>query len=88
VQARRGITNFNISVAATDAFMEALAADGEYDLIKPAHRPGRGPAGRPPGLDRIVRAAWRTGDPGMIFLDRINRSPANPTPDLGIDRGD
>ncbi|HEU4438893.1 MAG TPA: hypothetical protein VFT36_06565, partial [Methylomirabilota bacterium] len=34
--------------------------------------------------DRIVHAAWRTGDPGMIFIDRINRSPANPTPELGL----
>jgi ribonucleoside-diphosphate reductase alpha chain len=35
-------------------------------------------------FDRIVRAAWRTGDPGMIFIDRINRSPANPTPDVAL----
>ena len=79
-----GITNFNISVAATDAFMEALAADGEYDLINP--RTGQ-VAGRLRARDvwaRIVRAAWHTGDPGMIFIDRINRSPANPTPDLGL----
>ena len=33
-------------------------------------------------FDRIVRAAWRTGDPGMIFIDRINQSPANPTPEV------
>src|SRR5947207_3628580 len=32
---------------------------------------------------RMVSAAWRTGDPGMVFIDRINASPANPTPDLG-----
>ena len=79
-----GITNFNISVAATDAFMEALAADGEYDLINP--RTGQ-VAGRLRARDvfsRIVRAAWRTGDPGMVFIDRINRSPANPTPDVGL----
>jgi ribonucleoside-diphosphate reductase alpha chain len=79
-----GITNFNISVAATDAFMEALAADGEYDLINPRTGQVAGRLGARLVWDRIVRAAWRTGDPGMIFLDRINRSPANPTPDLGL----
>jgi len=79
-----GITNFNISVAATDAFMEALAADGEYDLINPRTGQVAGKLRARDVWDRIVRAAWRTGDPGMIFLDRINRSPANPTPDLGL----
>ena len=79
-----GITNFNISVAATDAFMEALAADGEYDLINPRTGQVAGQLRARDVWDRIVRAAWRTGDPGMIFLDRINRSPANPTPDLGL----
>ncbi len=79
-----GITNFNISVGATDAFMEALAADGEYDLINPRTGQVAGRLRARLVWDRIVRAAWRTGDPGMIFLDRINRSPANPTPDLGL----
>ena len=79
-----GITNFNISVAATDAFMEALAADGAYDLINPRTGQVAGQLRAREVWDRIVRAAWRTGDPGMIFLDRINRSPANPTPDLGL----
>ncbi len=79
-----GITNFNISVAATDAFMDALAADGEYDLINPRTGQVAGRLRARDVWDRIVRAAWRTGDPGMIFLDRINRSPANPTPDLGL----
>ncbi len=79
-----GITNFNISVAATDAFMAALARGGDYELVNP--RTGL-PAGRLSArevFDRIVRAAWRTGDPGMIFLDRINASAANPTPELGL----
>jgi ribonucleoside-diphosphate reductase alpha chain len=79
-----GITNFNISVAATDAFMDAVAADGEYDLINPRTGQVAGRLRAREVWDRIVRAAWRTGDPGMIFLDRINRSPANPTPDLGL----
>ena len=78
-----GITNFNISVAATDRFMDALEKGEEYDLINP--RTGL-PAGRLSAkevFERIVRAAWRTGDPGMVFIDRINASPANPTPALG-----
>jgi ribonucleoside-diphosphate reductase alpha chain len=79
-----GITNFNISVAATDAFMEALAADGEYDLINPRTGQVTGRLRAREVFGRIVRAAWRTGDPGMIFIDRINRSPANPTPDVGL----
>ncbi|HZP38223.1 MAG TPA: vitamin B12-dependent ribonucleotide reductase [Methylomirabilota bacterium] len=79
-----GITNFNISVAATDAFMEALAADGEYDLINPRTGQVTGRLRARDVFSRIVRAAWRTGDPGMVFIDRINRSPANPTPELGL----
>jgi ribonucleoside-diphosphate reductase alpha chain len=79
-----GITNFNISVAATDAFMDALARDGEYDLINPRTGEATGRLGASEVFARIVRAAWRTGDPGMIFIDRINRSPANPTPELGL----
>src|SRR6185295_5178311 len=79
-----GITNFNISVAATDAYMEALAADGEYDLINPRTGQVTGRLRARDVFARIVRAAWRTGDPGMVFIDRINRSPANPTPDLGL----
>jgi ribonucleoside-diphosphate reductase alpha chain len=77
-----GITNFNISVAATDAFMEALAAGGDYDLVNPRTGLAAGRLSAREVFDRIVRAAWRTGDPGLVFIDRINRSPANPTPDL------
>ncbi len=79
-----GITNFNISVAATDRFMEALAAGEEYDLIDPHTRRVTGRLDAREVFDRIVRAAWRTGDPGMVFIDRINASPANPTPEVGM----
>jgi ribonucleoside-diphosphate reductase alpha chain len=79
-----GITNFNVSVAATDQFMEALAADGAYELINPRTGQVTGRLRAREVFGRIVRAAWRTGDPGMIFIDRINRSPANPTPDVGL----
>src|SRR5437879_8920338 len=79
-----GITNFNISVAATDRFMDALASGGEYDLINPHSGAVTGRLSAKEVFDRIVRAAWRTGDPGMVFIDRINASPANPTPCIGV----
>jgi ribonucleoside-diphosphate reductase alpha chain len=79
-----GITNFNISVAATDTFMDALAAGTEYDLINPHTGQPTGQLSAKEVFDRIVRAAWRTGDPGMVFIDRINASPANPTPEIGM----
>src|SRR5436305_10016243 len=79
-----GITNFNISVAATDTFMDALAAGAEYDLINPHTGAVTGRLSAKEVFERIVRAAWRTGDPGMVFIDRINASPANPTPELGM----
>jgi ribonucleoside-diphosphate reductase alpha chain len=78
-----GITNFNISVAATDTFMEALARGEEYDLINPHTKKVVGRLSAKEVFDRMVQAAWRTGDPGMVFIDRINASPANPTPGLG-----
>ncbi|HVG78525.1 MAG TPA: vitamin B12-dependent ribonucleotide reductase [Patescibacteria group bacterium] len=78
-----GITNFNISVAVTDAFMDALAKGADYDLINPHSGEVTQRLSAREVFDRIVRAAWRTGDPGMVFIDRINASPANPTPELG-----
>jgi ribonucleoside-diphosphate reductase alpha chain len=78
-----GITNFNISVAATNAFMEALERGEEYDLVNPRRGEVVGRLSAPEVFRRIVAAAWRTGDPGMVFIDRINASPANPTPEIG-----
>jgi ribonucleoside-diphosphate reductase alpha chain len=78
-----GITNFNISVAATDAFMDALAKGEDYDLVNPHTGRVVTRLSAREVFDRIVRAAWRTGDPGMVFIDRINASPANPTPEIG-----
>jgi len=78
-----GLDNFNISVAITDAFMTTLEEDGEYELVDPHY----GPTGRKlrakDVFNRIVRAAWSSGDPGIVFIDRVNASPANPTPELG-----
>jgi len=73
--------NFNISVAVTDKFMESVLKDEEYDLINP--RTGR-VTGRHMArevFNLLVNMAWKNGDPGILFLDRINRD--NPTPTLG-----
>ena len=78
-----GITNFNISVAATDVFMDALARGADYDLVNPRTGLVAGRLSSREVFERIVRAAWHTGDPGLVFIDRINRSPANPTPHVG-----
>lgn len=78
-----GITNFNISVAVTDAFMQAVRDDQEYDLVAPHTGKITGRLRAREVFDRIVRSAWETGDPGVIFIDRVNASTANPTPELG-----
>ncbi len=75
------LENFNISVSITDAFMEALKRDEEYDLINPRTGQAVRRIKAREVFDEIVKSAWETGDPGVIFIDRINR--ANPTPHLG-----
>src|SRR5437879_1913222 len=65
-----GITNFNISVAATDRFMDALASGGEYELINPHSGEVTGGLVATEGFDRVGRPAWRAGDPGMVVTDR------------------
>ncbi len=76
------VTNFNISVAITDEFMRALEADDEYDLVDPhTHHVTRQLRARDV-MDRIVSAAWATGDPGLVFVDRANRHSSNPVPEL------
>jgi ribonucleoside-diphosphate reductase alpha chain len=77
-----GITNFNISVAVTEAFMRALEFDGEYDLIDPNSDEVTDKLRARDVWTKIVDSAWHTGDPGVVFIDRINASPANPVPGL------
>jgi ribonucleoside-diphosphate reductase alpha chain len=77
-----GISNFNISVAATDRFMEALAKNDRYELVDPRTRQVTGSLPGREVFEQIIRAAWQTGDPGMVFIDRINTSRANPVPDI------
>lgn len=78
-----GITNFNISVALTDAFMEAYRKDEEYELINPKTKEVVGKLSAKKVFDEIADGAWRTGDPGLIFIDKINQSTANPVPAIG-----
>jgi ribonucleoside-diphosphate reductase alpha chain len=75
------LLNFNLSVGVTDRFMEAVSADESYDLVHPGHRRHVARQRARDVFDRIVDAAWRVGDPGLLYLDTINRS--NPTPALG-----
>jgi len=75
------LTNFNISVAMTDAFVDALKKDSEYDIINPRTMSVAGKLRAKVVFDEIVASAWETGDPGIIFIDRINK--ANPTPQMG-----
>ena len=74
-------SNFNLSVGITDRFMKALAANGEYDLVNPRTRKPVKRVKARTIFNLIVNAAWLTGDPGLIFLDEINRK--NPTPRVG-----
>ncbi len=80
-QEDKDITNFNISVALTDDFMRRLDKGEEYDLIDP--RTGKAIKRLPARevLDLIVKQAWKNGEPGIIFIDRMNEF--NPTPHLG-----
>jgi ribonucleoside-diphosphate reductase alpha chain len=78
---KNALTNFNISVALTSDFMEAVRAGADYDLINPRTRESAGKLNAKEVFDKIVDMAWRTGDPGIVFIDRINES--NPTPHLG-----
>ncbi|MBI2042663.1 MAG: vitamin B12-dependent ribonucleotide reductase [Candidatus Nealsonbacteria bacterium] len=75
------LSNFNISVAVTDEFMEKARKDQDYDLINPRTSQVWGALNAKTVFELITRYAWETGDPGVIFIDRINEQ--NPTPKLG-----
>jgi len=75
------LENFNISVAITDSFMESLRRDTDYELINPRNRTVYKKISARTVFNELVESAWETGDPGVIFIDVINRS--NPTPHLG-----
>ncbi|MBI4328582.1 MAG: vitamin B12-dependent ribonucleotide reductase [Chloroflexi bacterium] len=75
------LQNFNISVAVTEEFMRAAEEGRDYDLVNPRGGKVTGQLNARDVFRQIVEAAWRTGDPGLVFLDRINAE--NPTPLLG-----
>ena len=75
------MTNFNISVGLTEKFMQAVIADKKYDLIDPATKKKMGSLNAKDVYDTIVEMAWTSGEPGIVFLDRINKD--NPVPAAG-----
>ena len=75
------ITNFNISVAVTDAFMRAVKERTEYALIDPHSGKELGRLDANVVWDKMIEGAWRTGEPGLFFIDEANRY--NPVPTLG-----
>lgn len=75
------ITNFNISVAITDAFMDAVKNDAMYDLVNPRDGEVIGQENAREIFDMIIHGAWLTGEPGTFFIDRANEY--NPVPALG-----
>ncbi len=75
------LNNFNISVAITDKFMEALERDDYYELIHPNTKQPVQKLKAKEVFDLIVRGAWQSGEPGVIFIDKMNKD--NPTPLIG-----
>ncbi len=75
------VTNFNISVGVTDTFMAAVAAGEEYDLLHPRTGEVVDRLSAPEVFAMIVHGAWKTGEPGVFFVDQANRY--NPVPHLG-----
>jgi len=75
------LTNFNLSVAVTDKFMKAVGKSTDYNLVNPRTGEVTDKLNAKEVFDKIVDMAWRTGDPGVVFIDEINKH--NPTPKLG-----
>ncbi len=78
---KQELTNFNISVGVTDKFMAAVSKSAEYDLLDPRTKKPSGKLNAAAVYEELIGQAWTTGDPGIIFLDEINRH--NTTPGMG-----
>jgi len=78
---QKQLNNFNISVGLTEAFMKAVEKDEEYQLVNPRDGEPAGTLNAAKVFHRIVKQAWSNGEPGIVFLDRLNRD--NPTPAVG-----
>ncbi len=76
------LNNFNLSVGLTDAFMDALDKDAEFSLLNPRTKQEVQKLSSTAVFREIVKKAWQNGEPGIVFLDRINRD--NPTPAAGV----
>ena len=75
------LNNFNISVNITEDFMKAVENNEEYDIISPRDKKAVGSRNAREVFDKIVKMAWRNGEPGIIFIDKMNEN--NPTPNVG-----
>lgn len=75
------ITNFNISVGLTEDFMQAVESGSDYELIDPKSKKAVGKLSAPDVFNTMVKSAWKNGEPGVVFLDRLNR--VHVTPKLG-----
>jgi ribonucleoside-diphosphate reductase alpha chain len=78
------LENFNISVALDERFMNAAKNNQDYELINPKGNKVVGKINAKKVWNELVKSAWETGDPGIVFIDRINNSDSNPTPELGL----
>ncbi|OGR66225.1 MAG: hypothetical protein A2X31_05745 [Elusimicrobia bacterium GWB2_63_22] len=77
------LENFNISIALDEKFMKAVETGGSYDLINPRNKEAVGTMKSREVFNMLVESAWASGDPGIVFMDRINETNSNPTPALG-----
>jgi len=78
---KKQLNNFNISVGLTETFMKAVEKDENYELINPRDGQVAGTLNARKVFNRIIAQAWENGEPGIVFLDRLNRD--NPTPHVG-----
>ena len=84
MKSKQGVMeNFNVSVAIDDKFMQAVEKGEDYDLLNPRSMTPVGKANAREVFDMMADFAWKTGDPGIVVIDRINQSNSNPTPHLG-----